>query len=90
VAQCLILNKLLPVMIDIDLNLTAKRVLSAGATELKALVPAPQLPILLKAYAEGLDSAFVVSTALSGMALLVSFAFEWRSVKPRVSSDPRI
>ncbi|KAF2120820.1 MFS transporter [Lophiotrema nucula] len=56
-------------------------VIGAGATHVRQVVPANFLAGVLQAYNKSIMNAFVVSIATAGLAVLVSFGMEWKSVK---------
>ncbi|ESZ92109.1 hypothetical protein SBOR_7488 [Sclerotinia borealis F-4128] len=56
-------------------------VLDAGATGLRSVVDADQLPALLGAYNEALQKVFLVAIPMTGLAFLSSLFLEWKSVK---------
>ncbi|KAH8808301.1 major facilitator superfamily domain-containing protein [Xylogone sp. PMI_703] len=53
----------------------------AGATALRTVVSAAQLPGVLKAYMAALNEAFIISIAVGGIAFLVAFIVEPKSIK---------
>ncbi len=60
-----------------------KAVIAAGATQFRSIVPAGSLPALLIAYNYALQRVFIVAIPLSGLAFIVAFGLEWRSVRDR-------
>ena len=56
-------------------------VIDTGATDLRKLVPANELPQVLVAYNDALRTAFYLCVALTGATVLGSAAMEWKSVK---------
>jgi hypothetical protein len=84
IAQSIIVNHLLPLIRDVDPELTRQRIVEAGATGLKDLVTSDLLPRVLVAYAESIDfGAFILATVMSGISTLAALGVEWRSVKQR-------
>ncbi|KAM3081800.1 hypothetical protein ACMFMG_005245 [Clarireedia jacksonii] len=64
-------------------NISPANVLAAGATGLRHVFPDPHdLAIVVNAYMRGLKAAWIWSIALSGLAFLIAFGAEWKSVKP--------
>lgn len=53
----------------------------AGATGLRSVVSAADLPGVLTAYMKALDQAFIISIAVGGIAFLVAFLVENKSIK---------
>ncbi len=56
-------------------------VVQTGATDLRKMVPANELPQLLVDYNDALRTAFYLCIALTGATVLGSAAMEWKSVK---------
>ena len=81
VSQAVLLANLLPQIRAISPSLTDKQIIEAGATGLKLLVTAEQLPAVLKAYAKSVDAVFLVSAAMVALAVLASLPIEWKSTK---------
>jgi hypothetical protein len=54
---------------------------NTGATELRHLVPADQLPVVLEVYNHALRQVFLISAGLSATAILGALGLEWKSVK---------
>jgi hypothetical protein len=88
IAQSIFNNRLsasLPIVApDVDIG----QVLAAGATGLKDAFSHAQLSGVLRAYMIGLKAAWVWSIALGGMAFIVSFFVEWRSIKQKDPPPP--
>src|SRR5579871_6409021 len=66
VCQTVQLGKLLPRLQGLNPSLTISDIIKAGATGVRNLVAIDQLPLLLKAYAESVDAAFIVTIATAG------------------------
>jgi hypothetical protein len=58
-----------------------KVVISAGATYLRKVITAAQLPGVLMAYMDGLKQAFIISIACGGIGTICACFVEWKSVK---------
>jgi hypothetical protein len=56
-------------------------IVNTGATELRHLVPADQLPAVLEVYNYALRQVFLISAGLSATAILGALGLEWKSVK---------
>jgi hypothetical protein len=56
-------------------------IVNTGATNLKNLVPAEQLPAVLEMYNHALRQVFLISAGLSAAAILGALGLEWKSVK---------
>lgn len=81
IAQAIFLHQFLPQMKAVNPTLSTTDIIAAGATGLKGLVTASQLPNVLAAYAQSLDSTFKVGAAAAAMAATVALAVEWKSIK---------
>jgi hypothetical protein len=68
-------------MEQIDSSLNALQIVEAGATGLKALVNPDQLPEVLDAYAKSLDAVFQIAIAMAGLAFIMAWGVEFKSVK---------
>jgi hypothetical protein len=56
-------------------------IINAGATHIRDVTPASQLPGVLKAYDIAVTNAYILSIACAGIAFILSLGFEWKSVK---------
>jgi hypothetical protein len=56
-------------------------VISAGATYLRGVISAAQLPGVLQAYMAALQQAFVISIAVGGIGMICACFVEWKNVK---------
>jgi hypothetical protein len=81
IAQPVFLNKLLPVVQDIDSSITKDDIIRAGATGLKNLVTGGELAATLVAYAKSIDAVFVISLVTGLLSVLFALGVEWKSVK---------
>jgi hypothetical protein len=61
-------------------------IVAAGATDLRTIVPAAQLPQVIGAYNDALRHVFVVSVVLSCLAIIGALVVEW---KPIQKKEPR-
>ncbi|KAI9837895.1 MAG: hypothetical protein M1837_002685 [Sclerophora amabilis] len=59
-----------------------------GATELREAFSAEEIPGILLAYVEGLQTAFVIAIAASGLATLVALGSRWQRLQ--VASDTAV
>ncbi|KIW12121.1 hypothetical protein PV08_09395 [Exophiala spinifera] len=62
-------------------------VVATGATELRKVFDAAQLPGILSAYMEGLRVPFAIAIACACVTFLLSFAPRWESIKGKVKLD---
>ena len=56
-------------------------IVNTGATDLRGLVPAEQLPAVLEVYSEALRQVFLIATGLASVTILGALGLEWKSVK---------
>jgi hypothetical protein len=59
-------------------------VVATGATDLRKVFTAAQLPGILQAYMDGLKVAFILAIALGGFCCIISFFPKWKSLKGKV------
>ncbi|CAD6589968.1 MAG: hypothetical protein ASARMPREDX12_004093 [Alectoria sarmentosa] len=59
-------------------------VVATGATQLRAVFSAQELPGIVLAYMDGLKLAFALAVALAGVTLPIALFAKWRNVKPKV------
>ena len=64
-------------------GIDVKAVIAAGATQFRSVVPAESLPALLVAYNYALQKDFTAAIPLCGLAFIVAFGLEWRSVRDK-------
>lgn len=81
IAQNIFVNSLKREIPKYAPGLDPQVVLGAGATYVREVVSEAQLPGVLVAYTNAIVSAFVLAIAMGGLAFLVSFRMEWKSVK---------
>lgn len=81
IGQAVFQNHLILKLEMIEPSLTPIEILSAGATGLRSLVTSEQLPAVLDAYAKSLDSTYQIAIAMAGMAFLMAWGVEFKSVK---------
>lgn len=56
-------------------------IVNIGATELRTLVPAEQLPAVLEVYNHALRQVFLITVGLSAVAILGALGLEWKTVR---------
>lgn len=62
-------------------DLDPAMIVAAGATGIRNLVTAEQLPLVLAAYNAAVSDVFVMAVALGGVSFLATLGFEWKSIK---------
>ena len=63
-----------------------KLVVATGATQLRNVFSAEQLPGILTAYMDGLKLTFALVIALAGITLPIALFAKWRNVKPATAA----
>ena len=58
-------------------------VVSTGATQLRSVFSASEIPGILIAYMDGLKLTFALAIALAGITLPIALCAKWTNVKPR-------
>lgn len=81
IAQNVFINGLIREVPRFAPGLDPRLVIGAGQTHLRSVVPSAFLEGVLVAYMRSIAGTFVISIAAGGIAVLVSFGMEWRSVK---------
>ncbi|KAL9063993.1 MAG: hypothetical protein Q9161_009151 [Pseudevernia consocians] len=82
--QSVYTNRLLarvPVLVP---GVSTALVLATGATELRVVFSAKELPGILLAYMDGLKLTFALVVALAGVTLPIALFAKWQNVKPKV------
>ncbi|MCJ1283794.1 hypothetical protein MMC26_003125 [Xylographa opegraphella] len=57
------------------------QIVNMGATEIRASVPSPLLPVVLHAYNSAITNLFIVAVALAAISIFGALLVEWKSVK---------
>ncbi len=81
VAQNIFSNTLLKQLRENVPQINPVRVISAGATHIRDVVPPRLLPDVLLSFDKAVTTAFILPIAVSGLAALSSLLMEWKSVK---------
>ncbi|CAG7973025.1 unnamed protein product [Penicillium olsonii] len=82
-AQNLFHNKLLENLTNSLPGVDAKKVVEAGATMLRTVVPKEMLPTALAAYSSAITYSFYLAVAFSALSLLGAFPMQWLSLKKK-------
>jgi hypothetical protein len=56
--------------------------LGTGATQIRAVFTAEQIPGILVAYMEGIKTALAIATAAVGFSFVISLFSKWRRLNP--------
>ena len=67
-------------------GLSPALVVATGATELRSVFSADQVPGIVRAYMDGLKLTFVLALALTGVTLPIALFAKWQNIKPKVSA----
>lgn len=62
-------------------NVNPQMIINAGATGIRDIVSPQILPLLLEAYNTAIKHVFIVSIIAAALSFLMSFGFEWKSIK---------
>ena len=62
-------------------DLDPAMIVAAGATGIRNLVTAEQLPLVLEAYNSAVRDVFIMAVALGGASFIATLGFEWKSIK---------
>jgi ABC-type sulfate transport system permease component len=62
-------------------NIDAASIVAAGATGIRNLVSADQLPLVLEAYNQAVRNVFIIAVVTGCCGFIISFFFEWKSIK---------
>ncbi|RDW85591.1 hypothetical protein BP5796_03916 [Coleophoma crateriformis] len=83
IGQTIFTNSLATSLASVN-GLDAKAIVEAGATQLRNLVPAANLAVVLVDYNNALTRSFIVALACCAVAILPALGIEWKSVKKDV------
>jgi len=82
VGNTLLQNHLLDANSDrIIPGVNVRTVIELGATRFRDVVPAADLPVLIKLYNDSLQAVFIAAVPLCGVAFICSLCMEWKSLK---------
>lgn len=76
-------KNLKPLLPDLD----ASSLANGGATTIRNMVTADQLPAVLVAYNDAVRDIWYLGLGLACLVLLATCGFEWKSVKPPKKQD---
>lgn len=65
-----------------DGNVDPLKVIGTGATDIRRVFSATDLPFILRAYVDGIQTAFIVSVALAAACTCIAFLGKWQKLKP--------
>lgn len=87
VCQTLLDNRLVAGLEGKIAGFDPSMVSNSGATSLRTLVPADQVPLLLEVYNDSIRAIWYVGLSMACLAFLASFGLEWKSVKSNKKSE---
>lgn len=87
VAQLIFSHGLISGLEEYAPNVKPEIVINAGATAVRTVVSATDLPAVLQAYMVGIDRVFYLGTAAAGGLFLFSLGMGWKSIKKEKTTD---
>jgi hypothetical protein len=81
IAQNIFSNALIKQIPQNTKNIDPSIIIGAGATNIRAVTPAAELPGMLEAYNIAVTRTYILPIACAGIACSCSALFEWKSVK---------
>ncbi|KAJ9499942.1 hypothetical protein H2202_004332 [Exophiala xenobiotica] len=70
-------------------GVNVRAVFELGATRFRDVVPAEDLPALIKLYNDSLQAVFIAAVPLCGVAFICSLCMEWKSLKVKPGAQTR-
>ncbi|KAJ6013955.1 hypothetical protein N7540_008546 [Penicillium herquei] len=67
----------------------AEKLVAAGATAFRDLVPASEMSVVVSAYSDAITRTFILGIVMSCIALFPALAMEWKSVKKDVNKEKK-
>ncbi|KFY81392.1 hypothetical protein V500_11456 [Pseudogymnoascus sp. VKM F-4518 (FW-2643)] len=64
-----------------DAAISPQKVIGTGATDIRRVFTAEEVPIILRAYVKGIQTAFIVAIALAGACTIIAFAAVWKKLE---------
>jgi hypothetical protein len=89
VAQNVFIRELISRLVGVGMSAASAGVIAGGvgATDLRNVVPAADLPGVIEAYNGALTRTFFVAVGVAAVAIIPALGFEWRSVKEKKGVD---
>lgn len=66
---------------EIDPSINPIQVIGTGATDIRKVFAAKDIPFILRAYVKGIQTAFIVAVALAGLCTLIAFGTKWKKLE---------
>lgn len=80
--QSAFVAKLTEYLVQNNGAISPAKVVGTGATDIRNVFTAEELPFILRGYVKGIQTAFIVSIALAGACTLIAFAADWKKLAP--------
>lgn len=64
-----------------DAAISPQKVVGTGATDIRRVFTAEEVPIILRAYVQGIQTAFIVAIALAAACTIIAFAAVWKKLE---------
>lgn len=77
-AQAGFINRLLSVTSTVVPGVDPAAILATGATQIRVLFPADQVPGIIMGYMAGIQLVFALVTGTTGIAVIVSLFGDWK------------
>jgi hypothetical protein len=68
-------------LLSADASISPLEVIGTGATDLRTVFSATEVPIILRAYVKGIQTAFIVAIALAVACTVISFGANWQKLQ---------
>ncbi|OBT90094.1 hypothetical protein VE02_02523 [Pseudogymnoascus sp. 03VT05] len=80
--QSAFVAKLSEYLVQSGAGISPPKVIATGATVIRATFTDTEVPIILRAYVKGIQTAFIVSIALAGASTIIAFMASWGTLEP--------
>jgi hypothetical protein len=87
IAQLIFSHGLISGLQEFAPTLNPEIVINAGATAVRGVVSAADLPAVLQAYMVGIDRVFYLGTSAAGVLFLFSWGMGWKSIRKDKNID---
>lgn len=83
IGQTIFTNELKDNLKSLVPTVDAAKIIDAGVTRMRGLVNSQELPLVLKAYSNGVATTFYFGTGMSVLGVIVSCWMGWKDVRPK-------
>jgi hypothetical protein len=80
-AQSAFVNQLLKVLIEKAPTVNPHQAISIGATEIRYMFPAREIPGIIDAYMDGITVTLAISLAAVGLSTILSVLSPWKRLR---------